>query len=190
MTPGPTVAGTTAARENSGVGDTDRDFLRRAFRLAEDAAAKGDRPFAAVIVDARGRVRAEATSVQRHMADITAHAELTAIRNSCNDMSRDDYAAATIYSSAEPCAMCAGAIYWANIGRLVFGVSEGRLRELRNTSMKNAALRMTCSEVLATGGHDTQIVGPVLEDEAVVAHLTFWDRDAKADVARGKESVL
>lgn len=172
------------------IAEEDRAFLRRAFRLAEAAAAQGDRPFAAVIVDADGKVRAEATSVQRQMADITAHAEVTAIRNSCNDMSRDDYAAATLYSSSEPCAMCAGAIYWANIGRLVFGMSEGRLRSMRNTSSKNAALQITCSEVLASGSHPTEIVGPVLEDEAAVAHLTFWEKDAEADRARGKESVL
>lgn len=170
--------------------DKDRAFMRRAFQLAEAAVEAGDRPFAAIIVDADGNIRAEATSVQRKMADITAHAEVTAIRNSCNDMSRDEFAAATIYSSAEPCAMCAGAIYWSNLGRLVFGISEGRLRDLRNTSLKNAALRMTCSEVLATGAHETTIIGPVLEDEAAVAHQIFWKRDAEADLARGKESIL
>lgn len=170
--------------------EEDRSFLRRAFRLAEAAAAQGDRPFAAILVDSDGHVRAETTSVQRQMADITAHAEVTAIRQSCNEMSRDDYAAATMYASSEPCAMCAGAIYWANIGRLVFGMSEGRLREMRNTSAKNAALQITCTEVLASGGHATEIVGPVLEDEAAVAHMTFWDKDATADRARGKESVL
>jgi tRNA(Arg) A34 adenosine deaminase TadA len=172
------------------ISDEDRAFMRRAFRLAEAAAEKGDRPFAAIIVDAAGRVRAEATSVQRRMADITAHAEVTAIRSSCAEMSREDYARSTIYSSAEPCAMCAGAIYWAGLGRLVFGISEGRLRDLRNTSAKNAALKITCTEVLASGSHPTEIVGPVLEDEAAIAHLTFWERDAKADLARGKGSVL
>jgi tRNA(Arg) A34 adenosine deaminase TadA len=172
------------------VTDVDRALLRRAFRLAEDAVEQGDRPFAAIIVDAEGRVRAEATSVQRRTGDVTAHAEVMAIRASCRDMSREDYAAATIYSSAEPCAMCAGAIYWANIGRLVFGITEGRLRGLRNTSMKNAALRMTCTEVLASGAHPTEVIGAVLEDEAAVAHLTFWKRDAEADLARGRESIL
>lgn len=168
----------------------DYAFLRRAFRLAEQAAAKGDRPFAAVLVDADGRIRVETNSIQRTMTDITAHAEVTAIRLSCAEMSREEYAAATLYSSTEPCAMCAGAIYWANIGRLVFGMSEGRLRDLRNTSAKNAALTMSCSEVFASGAHAIDISGPVLEEEAVVAHLSFWKLDAEADRMRGKESVL
>ena len=70
--------------------------------------------------------------------------------------------------------MCAGGIYWANIRRVVFGLTEARLRRLRNVSECTAALTMSCETVLATGGHPIEVVGGVFEDEAIKPHLTFW----------------
>ncbi len=152
----------------------DHVFLRRAFALAEMGLARGERPFGAVIVDSDGRILGEGYNCTIEQGDVTAHAEITAIRRACAAADRDWFARCTLYSSAEPCAMCAGSIYWANIRRVVFGLSEARLRNLRNVSERTAALTMNCEAVLATGGHSIEVVGGVLEDEAIKPHLAFW----------------
>jgi tRNA(adenine34) deaminase len=161
--------------------DAPRDhvFLRRAFALAEMGLARGERPFGAVIVDPDGRILGEAYACSIERADVTAHAEITAIRRACATADRDQFARCTLYSSAEPCAMCAGGIYWANIRRVVFGLSEARLRNLRNVSERTAALTMNCEAVLAMGGHSIEVVGGVLEDEAIKPHLAFWNANRR-----------
>lgn len=154
----------------------DHTFLRRAFALAEQGLARGERPFGAVIADPDGNIVGEGYNCTIEQADVTAHAEMTAIRRACA-ADRERLATCTLYSSAEPCAMCAGAIYWANIRRVVFGLSEGHLRTLRNVSEPTAALTMGCQAVLMTGGHPTEVVGGVLEDQAIEPHLAFWRAD-------------
>jgi len=82
----------------------------------------------------------------------------------------------TLYSSAEPCAMCAGAIYWAGIGRVVYGLSEGRLRSITGDHPENPTLDLPCRTVFAAGQRPTEVLGPLLEDEAAALHEAFWTR--------------
>jgi tRNA(Arg) A34 adenosine deaminase TadA len=83
---------------------------------------------------------------------------------------------ATLYSSAEPCAMCAGAIYWAGIGRLVYGLSEHRLRGVTGNHPENPTLDLPCREVFRSGQRAIEVVGPLLEDEAEALHAGVWDK--------------
>jgi tRNA(Arg) A34 adenosine deaminase TadA len=158
----------------------EHQLLRRAFELADTALARGERPFGAVIADATGTIMAAAHGHGIGSGDVTAHAEVTAIRELPRDIGSDLLVGCTLYSSVEPCAMCAGAIYWSNIGRVVYGVSEERLRALRNVGGHVSALTMKCAAVLATGGHAVEVVGPMLEDEAIRPHLQFWSRPSAA----------
>lgn len=160
-----------------GVSEQDLTLLRRSFALAARGMSTGERPFGAVIVDKDGHIVAEAYAITHAQKDITCHAEVTAIRTAYAQRTRDDLAGCTLYSSAEPCAMCSGAIYWANIRRVVFGLTEPRLRALRKVAHATS-LQMRCAAVLATGERATDVVGGVLEDEAIVSHLTFWQLDA------------
>jgi tRNA(Arg) A34 adenosine deaminase TadA len=80
----------------------------------------------------------------------------------------------TLYSSAEPCAMCAGAIYWVGIGRLVFGLGEQRLKAITGDHPENPTLDMPCRNVFAAGQKTIEVVGPLLEDEAAALHENFW----------------
>src|SRR5262249_23624208 len=82
----------------------------------------------------------------------------------------------TLYSSAEPCAMCAGAIYWAGIGRVVFGLSERRLREMTGNHPENPTLDLPCRTVFAAGQRTVEVIGPLIEDEAAALHAGAWDR--------------
>ena len=70
--------------------------------------------------------------------------------------------------------MCAGAIYWANIRRIVYALSELRLLKLTGASEENPTLSLPCREVFARGQRAVEIVGPLLEDEAAKPHEGFW----------------
>src|SRR5438093_12240471 len=108
----------------------DELFLRRSFDVARRAITHGNHPFGAILVDQNRNVLIEVENGYMPSHDRTAHAERLLATQACTTLSPDILETATLYSSAEPCAMCAGAIYWAGIGRLVYGLGERRLREL------------------------------------------------------------
>lgn len=110
--------------------DEDLAHLRAAIDLAAAARARGDDPFGARVVSAEGRVLAEGGNLVRTTADVTAHAEVVALRALGATAGAPALAAATLYASGEPCAMCAAAIAWAGVGRVVFAVDAARVRAL------------------------------------------------------------
>jgi tRNA(adenine34) deaminase len=105
-----------------------RDEDERFMRLALGEAAHGDLPFGAVIVK-DGRVLATGRNEGRTVNDPTAHAEMMAIRQFVAKNPAKDLAAATIYSTGEPCPMCMAAIIWSGFGRVVFAATIGELSE-------------------------------------------------------------
>jgi tRNA(Arg) A34 adenosine deaminase TadA len=149
-------------------------LMRRALGLARQARDHGNHPFGALLADADGRLRFEAENTVVTDADGTAHAEMNLIRQVCRSLDRDTLAGATLYTSTEPCAMCAGAIYWAGLSRVVFGLREGELRALTGVDPRNPTLAMPCREVFARGQRPIEVIGPVLEDEARAVHEGFW----------------
>jgi tRNA(Arg) A34 adenosine deaminase TadA len=159
----------------TGPRDEDLLYLRRAIALSARARANGRHPFAALIVAPPGEVLAAAENrAVGPDCDATGHAELEAVRAASRHHSPERLAAATLYSSAEPCAMCAGAIYWSGIGRVVYALSEVRLLDLTGSHPENPTLRLPCREVFARGQRAIDVVGPLLEDEAAAAHAGFW----------------
>lgn len=156
--------------------DHDATLLRRAFALAAEARARGDRPFAAVIADAAGAVLAEAGSTQGASGDGTlAHSEMNACQAAIRAaIPRDTLRAGTIYSSGEPCAMCAAAIFYTGIGRVVFGLSAAAILHLRNAQPHTAGLSLSCAAVLATAAEPVTVLGPCLEEEGAVPHAGYW----------------
>jgi tRNA(Arg) A34 adenosine deaminase TadA len=109
--------------------------------------------------------------------DPTCHAERLAAAQAVRILPPEQLASCTLYSSAEPCAMCAGAIYWCGIRRVVYGLSEARLLTLTGNDPENPTLSMPCREVFARGQHVVTVLGPFLEDEAAVPHHQFWRPD-------------
>lgn len=154
----------------------DAHFLRRSFDVARRAMTHGNHPFGALLVDRSGIVLIEAENGYMPSHDGTAHAERLLATQACTTLSPDILKAATLYSSAEPCAMCAGAIYWAGIGRLVYGLSEHRLRDLTGNHPENPTLNLPCRDVFACGQRATEVVGPLLEDEAAAVHAGVWKK--------------
>ena len=74
--------------------------------------------------------------------------------------------------------MCAGAIYWAGIGRVVYGLSEHRLKAITGAHLENPTLDLPCRTVFAAGQRQVEVIGPLLEDEAAVLHEDFWRASA------------
>ena len=154
----------------------DEHFLRRSFDVARRSMTQGNHPFGAILVDADGKVLLEAENGYMPAHDGTAHAERLLATEACRTLPADVLAKATMYSSAEPCAMCAGAIYWAGIGRLVYGLSEHRLRDYTGNHPENPTLDLPCRAVFASGQRPTEVVGPLLEDEAGAMHEGVWKK--------------
>jgi tRNA(Arg) A34 adenosine deaminase TadA len=154
----------------------DELFLRRSFDVARRAISHGNHPFAAILVDQNRNVLIETENGYMPAHDGTAHAERLLATQACTTLSPDVLKGATLYSSAEPCAMCAGAIYWAGIGRLVYGLSEHRLRDLTGNHPENPTLDLPCRDVFRSGQRPTEVVGPLLEDEAAAPHAGVWKK--------------
>jgi tRNA(Arg) A34 adenosine deaminase TadA len=156
--------------------ELDEHFLRHSFDVARRAMGNGNHPFGAILVDRNRKILCEAENGYMPSRDGTAHAERLLATQACRTVSADILAGATLYSSAEPCAMCAGAIYWAGIGRVVYGLSEHRLRTVTGNHPENPTLDLPCRDVFKSGQRATEVRGPLLEDEAEALHVGVWDK--------------
>ena len=156
--------------------EVDAHFLRRSFDVARRAIAHGNHPFGAILVTRNRQVLLEAENGYMPFHDGTAHAERLLATQACTTVDASILRSATLYSSAEPCAMCSGAIYWAGIGRLVYGLSERRLRGITGNHPENPTLDLPCRAVFASGQRATDVIGPLLEDEAAALHEGVWSR--------------
>jgi tRNA(Arg) A34 adenosine deaminase TadA len=152
----------------------DLAFLRRTFAVAARARQHGNHPFGALLVDGDGTVLIEMENGFLPERDRTGHAERLLATQAGKAYDAPTLARSTLYSSAEPCAMCAGAIYWAGIGRVVYGLSERRLKSITGDHGENPTLDLPCRAVFAAGQHTTEVVGPLIEDEAAWLHEDFW----------------
>ncbi len=162
---------------NMTTSELDEYFLRRSFDVARRALVNGNHPFGAILVDRNRNVLIEAENGYMPSRDGTAHAERLLATQACTTFGPDVLGGGTLYSSAEPCAMCAGAIYWAGIGRLVYGLSEHRLRAVTGNHPENPTLDLPCREVFKSGQRATEVLGPLLEDEAEALHAGVWSKE-------------
>jgi tRNA(Arg) A34 adenosine deaminase TadA len=153
----------------------DQSLMRRAIAVAARARKNGNHPFGALLMGPDGKVLAEAENQVTSQRDPTRHAELVLVSDVARQWPPEVLAKSTLYTSTEPCAMCAGAIYWAGIGRVVYGLPESALLELTGDHAENPTLSLPCRDVFARGHGNIEVTGPLLEDEARVVHEGFWD---------------
>ncbi|MEO6626053.1 MAG: nucleoside deaminase [Burkholderiaceae bacterium] len=158
--------------------ETDLDHLRTSIDLAWKARERGNHPFGAVLANAEGLRLLIAENTVSTERDVTGHAELNLVRLATRDLSAEQLARCTLYASTEPCAMCAGAAFWAGIGRVVYALSEADLYALIGHSA--GQLVIPCRKVFARAGRRTLVEGPCdeLRDEAHAVHTGFWKRRA------------
>jgi tRNA(Arg) A34 adenosine deaminase TadA len=153
----------------------DEPLLRRAFAIAKASREGGDHPFGALLADKEGNILLEqGNGYSAEGGDRTAHAEKLLATRAGKQFSLDVLAGATLYTSAEPCAMCAGAIYWAGIGRVVFGQTERGLKAMTGDNPENPTLDLPCHIVFEAGQRPTEVIGPLLEDEATQLQADYW----------------
>ena len=153
---------------------TDIAHLDHAIRLARSARDRGDHPFGSIVVTPDGAVVEGMNSVVTR-TDPTGHAETNVVRAAAAALDAATLAASVLYTSTEPCAMCAGAIYWAGIGRIVYALGEDELRELVHAQEGIPTLALPCREVFSRGGRPIEVVGPVPIDAARTVHEGFWE---------------
>jgi tRNA(adenine34) deaminase len=108
--------------------------MRAAFAEAEAAAARGEVPVGAVVVDRSGAILARAGNRTLELRDPTAHAELLAIRQAAQILGSERLIDCDLYVTLEPCAMCAGAISFARIRRLYFAASDEKMGAVEHGS--------------------------------------------------------
>lgn len=102
---------------------TDQDYMRHALEQARMAFGRDEVPVGAVVV-CRDRVIARAHNLTEALHDVTAHAEMQAITAAADALGGKYLDACTLYVTVEPCVMCAGALGWSQVGRLVYGASD------------------------------------------------------------------
>ena len=149
-------------------------YLLAAIELARLARQNGNHPFGALIVDADGSVVLEAENTVVTGRDCTGHAELNLMRMASERFDPEYLRGCTLYASTEPCAMCAGAIYWGSVRRVVFALSGEQLRAITGTNPENVSLALSCREVFARGEREVEVSGPHLEERAQAVHEGFW----------------
>ncbi len=142
--------------------DTDETYVRKALELAEDALSRGNPPFGSLLV-IDGSVIRSSTNTTLTEEDITAHPELKLARYAARELTAEERAACTMYTSTEPCAMCASAIYYAELGRVVYSVAGSSLPRVRDYR----GIDVPCEEIIIRGGGVTDVNGPVLEKEGL-----------------------
>jgi tRNA(Arg) A34 adenosine deaminase TadA len=150
-------------------------FIRRTLELAQQARDAGNHPFGALLLDAAGKIIAEAQNTVVTERDCTGHAETNLMRLASKQFDRNVLSGCTLYTSTEPCIMCAGAIYWGNVKRIVFGLRESELLKLTGANPENPTLSLPTAEVYKLGNIAIKVIGPILEDEARAVHEGFWE---------------
>jgi tRNA(Arg) A34 adenosine deaminase TadA len=148
--------------------------LWSAIAVAWRARKHGNHPFGAVLMDEHNQVVLEAENTVITGRDCTGHAETNLVRLVCQGFSPEQLAHFTLYSSTEPCGMCAGAIHWSQIGRVVYALSEMDLYGIVGPSPE--PLLLPCREVFGHSKRPIDVFGPVAEvdGEARAVHENFW----------------
>jgi tRNA(Arg) A34 adenosine deaminase TadA len=165
----------TTERIPDEITEQDMAFLRRAIELAREARADGRHPFGSLVVDEHGKIVVEGlNNAVRPKGDPTQHAETVACSAAAKLLPESALRNCTLYTSTEPCAMCAGAIYWTGIGRVVYALAESRLIDFTGSDEENPTLQLPCREVFAHGQKKIVVIGPLLEEEAAAVHEGFW----------------
>lgn len=142
------------------------NFIRESIQIAHRALKNGRHPFGCILVSEEGEILFTQGNI-----DTLNHAEATLCRTAWSNLSPSDLWKCTMYTNFEPCAMCAGSIYWANIGSVVYGCTEEKLLELTRNDAENMTLNLSCRELFKRGQKDVRVFGPFEEvEQEVVFH--------------------
>lgn len=148
----------------------DECWMRIALEMARRGMAWGQTPFGACVV-CGDDVISRAHNLVWATTDITAHAEIVALRAACLARGVVDLAGCTVYTTCEPCPMCFSACHWANVDRIVFGAS---IADAQHAGFRE--LTIAAEEMKARGGSDVVLTGGILRDEAIALFHDWRNR--------------
>ena len=144
----------------------DARFMREAIAMAQAGVRDGQSPFGAAVVRDGRLLGREHNAVLRTL-DVSAHAEIHAVRTAAAPLGSLDLAGCVVYATGEPCAMCFGACYWAHVTRIVFGacspIPRARLRRVADQQRDQPPL----------GRRRIHLVGGILRDECLAIFRTW-----------------
>jgi len=159
----------------SGIDPTEKQIEKHiltANEIALKSVQQGHHPFGAILVDADN----ETVLMSQGNIDTVNHAESTLSRLAAEKYSPKHLWRCTLYSTVEPCVMCAGTLYWANIGRLAFGMSERQLLEFTGAHAENPTIDVSCRYVFSHSQKVIKVWGPVASvvNQIAKPHQEFW----------------
>lgn len=154
--------------------EKDLELLHHSIELARQSRARGDHPFGALLAGPDGEILLEAMNTCGTKGDRTGHAERNLMTAASLKYDVEFLSQCTMYTSAEPCAMCAGSVYWTGVGRVVHGMSEAALKELIGPDPENLTMDLPCVTVFGSGQRKVEVVGPLLDEESATVHDGFW----------------
>lgn len=152
-------------------------YLKKCIEISKAAREQGNTPFGAILVNKEGEIILEQGNVEITEKRCTGHAETALAEKASNKFDREYLWDCTLYTTAEPCAMCSGAIYWANIGSVVYAMTEKRLLELTGDNEQNPTFDLPCRDIFSKGQKDIKVTGPIesMEREVAKVHEGYWD---------------
>lgn len=143
-------------------------FIRQSIALARRAMEKGNHPFGALLVK-DGKVLLMAENSVNSEKDCTRHAELNLVSRASQAFTPAILSDSILYTSTEPCAMCAGAIYWAGIRTVVYSCGAESLGKIAGSPFI-----IPCRDIFARAEDQVEVIGPILEEEGAEVHQGFW----------------
>jgi len=148
--------------------DVQERFLKQAIELAREARAEGNHPFGSLLtIDDTVVLTAKNTLFTDR--DPTAHAETNLVAEAIRRLSPDEIRRSVLYTSCEPCAMCAGKLYWAGIRSVVFALSSEQLGTIAGRNFL-----IPCTELFVRAAEKVTVTGPMLLSEAREVHIGYW----------------
>lgn len=153
-----------------------RPYLKECNKLAQESVAKGNTPFGAVLVSPDGEILMRQGNVELTEHKATGHAETQLAEKASQNFTKEYLRCCTLVTSVEPCCMCAGAIYWSGIGRVVFGLTEKELLSMTIGNAVNPTFDLSCREVFAAGQRKVEVIGPIIDmqEELSQVHSSYW----------------
>jgi tRNA(Arg) A34 adenosine deaminase TadA len=148
----------------------DKSFISETIEIAKSSKTKGNLPYGCILVNKEGEVILKGENTINTDHDMLAHAEINLLREASKIYVHEYLQSCTIYTSHEPCPMCASAIYWTGVGKLVYGLSKPKYYNIVGRENPNWVFEMSAKEVLSKGGRKVEIVGPLLENEVATLH--------------------
>ena len=147
----------------------DRVYMKRANQIAINAMKNGNHPFGALLVY-NDTIIMECENQVVTTKDLTLHAETGLVAKATRNLTPEIIAKSTLYTSTEPCIMCCGALFWAKVKKIVYGVTSKQFEALLDDGFNATNVHDIFKQI----GPQVEIVGPLLEKEGLLIHAGFW----------------